>query len=50
MKWWQDNYQPKPYKDRISDKDKAFRAALDASMAGKTFTLTEEEPSDDVPF
>jgi hypothetical protein len=50
LKWWQDNYQPKPYKDRISDKDKAFRAALDASMAGKTFTLTEEEPSDDVPF
>jgi hypothetical protein len=50
LKWWQDNYQPKPYKDRISDKDKAFRAALDASMAGKAFTLTEEEPSDDVPF
>lgn len=50
LKWWQDNYQPKPYKDRISDKDKAFRAALDASMAGKAFTLTEEAPSDDVPF
>jgi len=50
LKWWQDNYQPKPYKDRISDKDKAFRAALDASMAGKAFTLTQEEPSDDVPF
>lgn len=50
LKWWQDNYQPKPYKDRISDKDKAFRAALDASMAGKTFTLTQEEPSDEVQF
>ena len=50
LKWWQDNYQPKPYKDRISDKDKAFRAALDASMGSKAFTLTQEEPSDDVPF
>lgn len=50
LKWWQDNYQPKPYKDRISDKDKAFRAALDASMGAKTSEPQQEEPSDDVPF
>lgn len=51
LKWWQDNYQPKPYKDRgISPKDQAFRAALDASMGAKTSEPEQEEPSDDVPF
>lgn len=52
LKWWQENYQPKPYKGAISDKDKAFRDALDASQ-GKTSTAaheSQEEPSDDVPF
>ena len=51
LKWWQDNYQPKPYKDRgISPKDKAFRDALDASMGTKAVEPQQEEPSDDVPF
>ena len=51
LKWWQDNYQPKPYKDRgISPKDKAFRDALDASMGAKASEPEQEEPSDDVPF
>ena len=50
LKWWQDNYQPKPYKDRISEKDKAFRSALDASMGTKAAEPQQEEPSDDVPF
>jgi hypothetical protein len=52
LKWWQENYQPKPYKGNISEKDKAFRDALDAS-AGKISAPVEiksEETSDDVPF
>jgi len=51
LQWWQENYQPKPYKGAISAKDQAFRAALDQSMASTPLTLdTEPETSDDVPF
>jgi hypothetical protein len=49
LKWWQDNYQPKPYKGSISPKDKAFRDALDASL-GVTSAPAIETPDDDVPF
>lgn len=49
LKWWQDNYQPKPYKGQISAKDKAFRDALDASL-GVTSAPAIETPDDDVPF
>jgi hypothetical protein len=49
LKWWQDNYQPKPYKGSISPKDKAFRDALDASL-GVTSAPATETPDDDVPF
>ena len=49
LKWWQDNYQPKPYKGAISAKDKAFRDALDQSL-GVTSAPATEAPDDDVPF
>lgn len=58
LKWWRENYQPKPYKGKISDKDKAFRDALDQSeeaykpmpTASKSEVIIDDEPSDDVPF
>ena len=61
LKWWRENYQPKPYKGKISDKDKAFRLALDQSAeayqpmpglptASKDEVIIDEAPSDDVPF
>lgn len=61
LKWWRENYQPKPYKGKISDKDKAFRLALDQSAeayqpmpglptASKDEVIIDEEPADDVPF
>jgi len=51
LQWWQENYQPKPYKGAISAKDQAFRTALDQSMASSPMALTSEpEGSDDVPF
>jgi hypothetical protein len=61
LKWWRENYQPKPYKGKISDKDKAFRLALDQSAeayqpmpglptASKDEVIIDEPPADDVPF
>ena len=61
LKWWRENYQPKPYNGKISAKDKAFRDALDQSAeayqpmpglptASKDEVVTDEAPSDDVPF
>lgn len=52
LQWWQENYQPKPYKGAISAKDAAFRAALDQSMSDAPMALSNEEPeaTDDVPF
>jgi hypothetical protein len=58
LKWWRENYQPKPYKGKISDKDTAFRNALDQSeeaykpmpTASKSEVIIDDEPSDDVPF
>ena len=58
LKWWRENYQPKPYKGKISDKDTAFRNALDQSeeaykpmpTASKKEVIIDDEPSDDVPF
>lgn len=58
LKWWRENYQPKPYKGKISDKDKAFRDALDQSSeaykpiptASKEEVIIDEPPVDDVPF
>jgi hypothetical protein len=61
LKWWRENYQPKPYNGKISLKDKAFRDALDQSSeaykpmpglptASKDEVIIDEAPSDDVPF
>jgi hypothetical protein len=59
LKWWRENYQPKPFKGKISDKDKAFRDALDQSAgpaASKSApdievpAFEEPEAMDDVPF
>jgi uncharacterized protein (DUF3820 family) len=52
LQWWQENYQPKPYKGAISAKDQAFRTALDQSMGDSPMALSAEEPEaqDDVPF
>jgi hypothetical protein len=52
LQWWQENYQPKPYKGAISAKDQAFRSALDQSMGDRPMALSAEEPEtqDDVPF
>jgi hypothetical protein len=61
LKWWRENYQPKPYNGKISAKDKAFRDALDQSAeaykpmpgmptASKDEVVIDEAPSDDVPF
>ncbi len=52
LQWWQENYQPKPYKGAISAKDQAFRDALNQSMGDSPMSLSAEQPetSDDVPF
>lgn len=61
LKWWRENYQPKPYNGKISAKDKAFRDALDASAGAyaplpglekaKQEEQIEDEPTiDEVPF
>lgn len=61
LKWWRENYQPKPYKGKISEKDKAFRLALDQSAeayqpmpglptASKEEVIIDEPPVDEVPF
>ena len=56
LKWWRENYQPKPYQGKISAKDKAFRDALDESAGGSSSKkvqeepLIQDEPIDDVPF
>lgn len=60
LKWWRENYQPKPYNGKISAKDKAFRDALDASggayapMPGldkpKDEPIEDEPTIDEVPF
>ena len=60
LKWWRENYQPKPYNGKISQKDKAFRDSLDQSseaykpmpgMPGATIDeLITDNPPDDVPF
>jgi hypothetical protein len=61
LKWWRENYQPKPYNGKISAKDKSFRDALDQSSeaykpmpglptASNDEVIIDEAPSDDVPF
>jgi hypothetical protein len=59
LKWWRENYQPKPYNGKISGKDKAFRDALDQSAgpaaskpapAIEVPAFEEPESSEDVPF
>ena len=64
LKWWRENYQPKPYNGKISAKDKAFRDALDQSaeaykpmpgLPGNSVgdaidKFTDDIQSDDVPF
>lgn len=60
LKWWRENYQPKPYNGKISAKDKSFRDSLDQSseaykpMPGMPGTsiddLLTDNPPDDVPF
>ena len=58
LKWWRENYQPKPYKGKISDKDIAFRDALAQSSeaykpmptASKEEVIIDEPPVDEIPF
>lgn len=45
LKYWQDNYHPKPYKGKISAKDKALRQALDDSM--KENGVDQSAPNND---
>jgi hypothetical protein len=51
--WYFENYQPKPYKGRISDKDQALRDALDAAFGrpnpGESAPAPEAS-EDGVPF
>lgn len=64
LKWWRENYQPKPYNGKISAKDKAFRDALDqsaeaykpmpglpgVSVGDAIDQALTDAPIDDVPF
>jgi hypothetical protein len=51
LAWWIENYQPKPYKGSISEKDAAFRAALDAAKGDvpERGTTHESAPADRSP-
>jgi hypothetical protein len=52
LQWYIKEYQPKPYNGKISDKDTAFRNALDTIRDGRGATQAEasDEPEDNVPF
>lgn len=51
LAWWIENYQPKPYRGSISEKDAAFRAALDAAKGDvpERGTTHESAPADRSP-
>jgi hypothetical protein len=52
LRWYQKEWQPRPFRGRISDQDQSLRAALDQSM-GKAPALTAEvleEELEEVPF
>jgi hypothetical protein len=52
LQWYIKEYQPKPYNGKISDKDTAFRNALDTirDSRGTTEAEVSDEPVDNVPF
>ena len=52
LQWYIKEYQPKPYNGKISDKDTAFRNALDTIRDGRGSAQAEasDEPEDNVPF
>ena len=47
LSWYIKEYQPKPYNGKISEKDEAFRSALDTIRDSRS---SPEETSDEVPF
>ena len=47
LSWYIKEYQPKPYNGKISEKDEAFRNALDTIRDSRS---SPEETSDEVPF
>ena len=47
LSWYIKEYQPKPYNGKISEKDEAFRKALDTIRDSRS---APEETSDEVPF
>lgn len=49
LQWYIKEYQPKPYNGSISEKDMAFRLALDTIRDSRK-TQVEDVGSDDVPF
>ena len=52
LRWYQKEWQPRPFRGRISDQDTALRAALDESMgkAPTTAGAVHEEELEEVPF
>lgn len=53
LDWYIKEYQPKPYMGKISEKDTAFRNALDLirdSRSGSAPAEQADEPEDNVPF
>lgn len=52
LDWYIKEYQPKPYMGKISEKDTAFRNALDLIRDSRSGSVaeTQEEPEDNVPF
>jgi len=52
LDWYIKEYQPKPYMGKISEKDTAFRNALDLIRDSRSGSVaeTQDEPEDNVPF
>ena len=52
LSWYQKEWQPRPFRGRISDQDTALRRALDESLgrAPVPAGFLEEEEMDEVPF
>lgn len=54
LEFWQGKYEPKPFKGKISQKDRDLRAALDASMKGKAPAGPKpperDSDGDEIPF
>ena len=50
LSWYIKEYQPKPYNGKISEKDTAFRNALDTIRDSRGTAQASDEPEDNVPF